>query len=503
MKERSFTKLYLGKPSRRARKETTMSQVEDKCTLIVSYNGVNGFSSGSHGNGRVVILQPSMKEFREDKSEGKESASFGFHFQTFNLIGRNIVDAYIYLGDFNSLEDVRFKMFQASLRSVMVQIKDKSKINLVCCDCNWQRKETFAQAEGFILIESECGGKDTLGRIVENILETIPEEELPSKEWKLEEEYIHPTTDSSSYDSFRMLASVGEVLFAGLSDGTVFHRKDGQWKETGLKLRQGVNVMVPDGESLLVGDGSCCSGATWRLDLNGQVMVIQPADGQGQKNGDVSCNVYGFARHNGNLLTGGGGCAGQHIYRLNEAGQWEYLPNDPGKYVTAMMTASDGFTYVAMGDGYVAMGDGCWSNEALYRYDGESFHCLGTIPGGVYAIYEYGGKIYVGSTYDGNVCPTTVSKGYIYILDGEQVKLVWEGAGGVKGFFIHENHLYAFGDSSVDSSTKILCLEADGKWEVVTKFPEPLAFFSHEGILYAGGRKKVGEKMRGVIYTVT
>jgi len=151
--------------------------MNDKTTLVMSYNEVEGFKPGSHGNGRVVIMKINKADFEKpvDENEG-----FGVYFQTWGLCKR-IEDAYIYIGDYESENDPRLKAFMAMLKTASAHIKDRSKITLVGCNCEGERKRAFAKSGGCPYINCECGGKKTLGRIVKDILATLPKEKSLSR----------------------------------------------------------------------------------------------------------------------------------------------------------------------------------------------------------------------------------------------------------------------------------------------------------------------------------
>jgi len=481
--------------------ETTVRTLNQ--TLIFTYNDVSGFKPGSHGNGRVVINKIDRSEMKDSKKY--ETNSFGVFFRTATsniLSGLQPTDAYLYIGDFDSEEDPRFLAFSAMLHSATAQVKDPSRIHLVGCHCGEDRKRGFARSKGYNFIRSECGGEATLGRIVSDILKDVPKDEPATTDLTLQKEIEFPVNKdkhSNSRTKVCAFAAIGGTLLAGCDDGTIFWKKRSRWTKTALKLRQGVNLLATDGDSVLAGDGSCCSGATFRLHSDGKVEQIFPVAGQGDGDKEwtenIQGNVYGFARHGKELLVGCGGCAGTHIYHLNTDGRWEYHPQDPKKYVTTMMTASDGNVYIAMG--------GQWHDTGIYRYEGQGFKLLGHVTGGVKKIFEFNGKIYIGSRDSGSCYPTNFSNGMIYVVEGDSVKKVWGAAGGVEGFFVHKKRLYAFGDNAAQRwKTTLLQLSENGNWEVVFRFDRSFDLFAHKGKVYAGGSEKVGDNGRAVIFTV-
>lgn len=478
---------------------------QPECTLVLTYNSVDGYAEGSYGNGRVVIRQIDREAYLRDYAKDPEKAQVGFRMRSMDLIGRNVVEAYVYLGKVMSADDDAAKIFNAMWGLATAAVKDKSRIHIVGCCCNEQGKKRLAQSMGCDFIQSDCGGEGKLGRIVQGILATVPKEPVgESRRLELREEFVGDDAEDGvfSRQRVRRLSAVGEMLVAGCSGGEVAIRRNGRWERSALKLRQGVNLMVPDGDTLLLGDGGCCSGSTWRLKpSDGTFERILPVAGQGPTDerdaGDLNCNIHGFARRGDELLTGGGGCCGTHIYRLNPEGRWEYHPRDPEKYVNTMLATSDGAVYVSTAAG------GSFSASMLHRYEGETFHNVGRVlRGGIFGLFEHDGTVYAGGTDSGCIHPTTFSNGFIHAVKGKETAEEWHGAGGVDGFFVHRGQLYAFGANHADWSTSILLRQADGSWTKVARFDDHLALFGHQGTVFAGGAKKVGEKSAPVVYRV-
>lgn len=459
-------------------------------TIVLSYNEIDGFEPGSYGNGRVVIIQADKQNFSESDCQARLS----LWFQTLELMCRHIDAVYVYMGDFDSEDDVRFKIFRAMYTLALSHVKnDKSKVHYVGCRCGINNKRHFAEIEGINFIESECGGRTTLSSIVKEILATVPKEAVPTKHWKLGEDFVAQSAEDSN--CIKEFAAINQTLFAGRSDGQIFVRKDdGVWLPISLKLEQGVNLMIPDGNNLLIGDGSCCSGSTFRLHADLSFEQILPVEGQGQKNGDINCNVYGFARYGDELLTGGGGCCGEHVYTLNSFGKWQYHKNDPKLYVTRIQSTSNG-TFLALR----------LRNQmiSIRQYDGQDFIEIGQVKGWVYGFFEFHGKIYIGSILSGPMYPTSRSVAFINVIEDGEVRKVYSGVGGVNGFFVVDEKLYAFGTNHVDHSTLVLMKKNDETWELTAKFDQRLGFFVHDGVLYAGGCKTLGNKDHAaVIYKV-
>lgn len=466
-----------------------------KFTLVMSYNDVTDFPDGSYGNGRVVVKTFEASDF----AKSGHNPMVGF--SLVSDMSRELTDAYVYIGNFDSEDDQRVRAFKAMLSVAYHKAnEDRTKIHLVGCNCRLRDKQSFARTEGFDFIEAkECGGHHTLAQIVREKLAELPAEPTPITTPELETEFV--SEESGKYESscyFSCFAAIGEVIFAGRADGQVFWNRNGSWEETGLKLEQGVNEIFPDGDRVLVGDGSCCNGDTWSLGLDGQIEQIIPIEGQGcgENQDHLQGNVYGFARRGNELIVGVGGCDGEHIYRLNQYGKWEYHPLDQGRYACVVFTAEDGTIYLTL-----------TTKEGAYdicKYDGQSIVSIAQVGNfvGVGGMIGWNGTIFVGNTDSGWIHPTNRSIGYIYSIKDGRMTTAWKGNGGVSGFFVYNEKLYAFGQNHVDYSTTLLVL-IDDVWQTAATFKESLHFFEHNGVVYAGGKEKISdEKARAAIYRV-
>ena len=53
---------------------------------------------------------------------------------------------------------------------VALERAGREKTHLVGCTCDWNKKMSFAEEVGIDLIQSDCGGSETLGRIAAEAL---------------------------------------------------------------------------------------------------------------------------------------------------------------------------------------------------------------------------------------------------------------------------------------------------------------------------------------------
>ena len=144
-------------------------------TLILTYNRVQGFNPGSHGNGRVVIHQIDKESFTEENC-AKATAKLRAQVSVSNPLE---TEAYVYLGLSGGEEQYcgsQRRVFKAATEIALALIRDHSRIHVIGCSCYGEQKKNFAEAAGFDYIQcKECGGHKTLGKIVEGILTTTTE----------------------------------------------------------------------------------------------------------------------------------------------------------------------------------------------------------------------------------------------------------------------------------------------------------------------------------------
>ncbi len=143
-----------------------------KQTLILTYNRVQGFAPGSHGNDRVVIHKIDKDAFTEENYE-KATAALRAQVSVSNPLE---TEAYVYLGYSGGEEQyshLQRRVFRAATETVLALIKERARIHIVGCTCFSTSKREFTEASGFDYIESkECGGHLKLGKIVSEILKT-------------------------------------------------------------------------------------------------------------------------------------------------------------------------------------------------------------------------------------------------------------------------------------------------------------------------------------------
>jgi hypothetical protein len=445
----------------------------------MTYNKVEGFAQGAHGNGRVIIKEQAV-ESGLDAEKLCERLRIDMIFGS--LGGCSFTDAYLYVcgGDNGDKSTVSRAMIMAAA-SV---IKDRSKITLVTCRCHANAVERFARANSFQFVRSECGGYATLAQVVREKLAEVPAPlAIEGRQIKLVSELtIRPKKMGWSYPNVREMVQFADTLWVGADSGKIYYKSGSRWHRHPLQTKQSINILYQDGETLLVGDGSCCSGAVYRIYPDMHYEQILPVDGQrddSPRQGNLLGNVYSFARFQGELLCGVGGCSGQHLYRLNANGKFEFHPLDPEEYVTAMYQPKD------MDILYLAFGQG-WSTATIAVYDGRQIRRIGSVYGGNPSFYEKDGRVFTAGTNGGDMRPTTFSNAQIVEVTPTEARSIWKAEGGVSNFFEFGGRFYAYGIHQVSGKTEILERRDDG-WHKVAALDGVSVILPFGDKLYAGG----------------
>jgi hypothetical protein len=135
--------------------------------MIVTYNAMRGVPVGRHENGNVIVYSgdygrakyagiPFIPSQQEEEAERKMSELK----QDLVADVQNIDEAYIYVG-------------AAAMNGAMALIRDLikigKKVHMVACDCDFRIKQQFAEEHSLKWIESECGGRETCARLVDDL----------------------------------------------------------------------------------------------------------------------------------------------------------------------------------------------------------------------------------------------------------------------------------------------------------------------------------------------
>jgi len=140
-----------------------------KVSVIISYNPVEGFNSGWHGNGKLFICA-SDAGWGAKVGQGKnnyEKASSVMHqishqYYDGQVPIENVNHYYIYAGLY---------AFKSAI-SLAKELKQKSSapVSVVACSCKLSEKKELLSDQQIPLINCECGGKSYLGKLAHKIL---------------------------------------------------------------------------------------------------------------------------------------------------------------------------------------------------------------------------------------------------------------------------------------------------------------------------------------------
>jgi len=129
-----------------------------KATLVITYNSVRNYPTGTYKTNHgplVVYSHENTKTWGDRQAEGKLSQIMHGIFGRINPA--DVDKIYLYAGLYAK---------NGALQATKKFAGEGNKVTLVACDCDSDEKEAFARYIGAKLIWSECGGVETLGRIV-------------------------------------------------------------------------------------------------------------------------------------------------------------------------------------------------------------------------------------------------------------------------------------------------------------------------------------------------
>ncbi|MBT5022326.1 hypothetical protein HOK51_06890 [Candidatus Woesearchaeota archaeon] len=153
-------------------------EIEEKpITYVVTYRGVDGFSKGYHEGfeRNVIITGAEVSGLEESWRTGEtfggqltatsEQVKFAYESaeNERKSFANRIDRCYFYLGANGA--GPAFEYIKN-----MVEQGMKTNVVLVACDCSKNKKQEFAKENELSIIWSDCGGRDTLRKIVENEL---------------------------------------------------------------------------------------------------------------------------------------------------------------------------------------------------------------------------------------------------------------------------------------------------------------------------------------------
>ncbi len=143
-----------------------MANSKPRTIVLISYNRVDGFSSGWHAR-RKVFVCANGEGRGASTGEGKDkyaragSVMHNISGQYYNgaVPVERVKHYYIYAG--------LYAMEQAIGIAKSLRSKNGSPVTVVACSCDTGKKENLLADTGISIKWCECGGESTMGRIAE------------------------------------------------------------------------------------------------------------------------------------------------------------------------------------------------------------------------------------------------------------------------------------------------------------------------------------------------
>ena len=146
-----------------------------RAVVLLSYNSVDGFAPGVHGEGRVLV-------YSWDKSQKKSTSDAP---AVARQITDQLYDAFNLRQDAGLFEHVfvytGMNGIDESIQAARMidhdwklPDQDGKKVTMVGCGCDYGRKRQVAHGRYSVgLIKGECGGEATMGRIATLVLRGV------------------------------------------------------------------------------------------------------------------------------------------------------------------------------------------------------------------------------------------------------------------------------------------------------------------------------------------
>ena len=146
---------------------------ELKTVVFISYNQVNGLTSGWHGDGRVFV------HANDDGAWGSATGSGGNDYERAISVMRSLkhdfyrnlkvpvkdVDRFFIYAGLNAFQDA------ISLAMELKQLSE-ADVAVVACSCDWSEKQRLLEGMGIELIGCDCGGQEKMGALARRALAT-------------------------------------------------------------------------------------------------------------------------------------------------------------------------------------------------------------------------------------------------------------------------------------------------------------------------------------------
>ncbi len=129
-----------------------------KRAVVITYNSVDGYPAGEYKGKEwdvTIYSNANTKTWGPDDAPGRLEKILG------QVNGKRPDKVYLYAGLY---------AMNGALHAASHIAGTGVDMAIVACDCDWGYKQSAASQLGAKLIASECGGRRTLGKIVEKYL---------------------------------------------------------------------------------------------------------------------------------------------------------------------------------------------------------------------------------------------------------------------------------------------------------------------------------------------
>jgi len=143
-----------------------------KTTVLISYNAVDGFQSGWHGDKRLFVHANGDGKWGSDTGSGENkrvraqsvmgSLSHQFYGKL-NVPVKDVDEFFIYAGT-NAMKSA----LDMALR--LRELSEGTKLTVVACSCDWEEKLRILKGSGIELLKCACGGQSRMGDIAQKVL---------------------------------------------------------------------------------------------------------------------------------------------------------------------------------------------------------------------------------------------------------------------------------------------------------------------------------------------
>lgn len=148
------------------REQAELANSKPRTTVLISYNPVNGFSSGWHARRKVFVCANDAGRGADtgNGENDRQRAGSVMHklsgqFYRGTVPVERVKHYYIYAG-LNAFE-------QAIGIAKSLRTQNQSPVTVVACNCETSEKRELLEGTGINIKWCECGGRHTLGRIAE------------------------------------------------------------------------------------------------------------------------------------------------------------------------------------------------------------------------------------------------------------------------------------------------------------------------------------------------